>query len=1202
MPGADGAECFDLIFAGTADQSGPTREHVSRVLTSICGVDPVQIQPLFDQAPLVIRRGLSRDDLKVYQDALVSAGARVLVVKAERVGDAGVSEQHPALTPHARGVSLFSQGRYAEAAEVLASAVDSDTANIRYRCDYAAALREQGKFDEAARELIEAISIDPFVVEPLAELASLLFKVQRWVETVVICHKILALDPEHYQAYLLQGDALFKLSKFKRASEVYSRAVERWPGCAAPYAGLGLARFQAGARDEGLVALRMAVKLQPEAADVQLFLAEALLCVQRPSETISILTPLVERQPNNLPALGVLIKALLSNRDFVRARSLYAGAATLSDQGLSRFFNEEERSLLEGGGISDEHQAEIEHLLTSCSQLIALQRFDDAFQNCQRALALDSQNLGVRLRMIEVRLGLRAWSDAERDARELVQLYPHEWRARLALAETLSLQKRFGEARHELSRVLAQEPQRREVYIDLGRLYRAEGKLFEAIVSAKQALLIEPRDLDALTLLGTLYYFSDQFDRSIECFRKALEIKPDLPIALNGLGNVLFFAGREELDAGLPMYSRALNLENSPAVRFNRALPLLLKGDYINGFRDFEARLEVPGSGRQFTQPRWDGADPRGKTILVTLEQGYGDRIQFIRFVEQLRDRGARVIVPVDKDLLRLFRSIPGITLCGPDDHIPVFNCHVMAMSLPYHLGISLETLPRCARYLQAPPLRSERLLLPKSSRLRVGIALSGSRRLLISKYRQAPWERFARLLDLPGIDFVCLQRDFSAEEEAFFAERRHVWRPGRELADFGDTAAIVEQLDLVISIDTAVAHLAGALGKKCWILLGENSSWQWLLDRSDSPWYPSARLLRAESSRGWHGVCDQVVDAIAAEFSIKEDFPVTAEDCFSEARRCLDEGNIFRARVLADCAGQASAVGAEHAAIQGDIAHALGDCDTALARYAEAVALNPTSAAFYCAWGTLWREKGELGRARAAAERALEIDPKNAEALLLASRVLVQSGSSTEALARLEQLERECLDDPATILAKADLYVLLLRHQHARESYARVLELRPDCYDAALGLGRMYAACSMREQAIEQFEHARHCSPRRVEHSLAAAELLLAGNEPQRARLWVERAIQAGPENVEAQRLYARLMSRAGEHQSAIDSLYRALGATPGSLELLAELARAYKAAGEEDEVQLTVMQLSRLCGNDHPLVAELMSEFQTRLIGGPS
>jgi hypothetical protein len=292
----------------------------------------------------------------------------------------------------------------------------------------------------------------------------------------------------------------------------------------------------------------------------------------------------------------------------------------------------------------------------------------------------------------------------------------------------------------------------------------------------------------------------------------------------------------------------------------------LLEGNYRPGFAEFEWRWRWSGFATphlEVAQPAWDGADLRGRTILLHGEQGLGDSLQFCRYAPLLAERAGRVLLQVPAALVAVLRTLDGVeTVVAPGEQLPPFDVHAPLMSLPHLVGTTVETIPARVPYLHADPSAMarwrERLRGP-SDGMRVGLVWSGNPAHPRQHVRSLPLACLEPLATVPGVTFYSLQKGPAAEEGHASNLGLPLTDLGPLLEDFAETAAALSQLDLLITVDTSVAHMAGALGRPVWLLLAAVADWRWLLDRADSPWYPTLRLFRQHRLGDWQSVVEAV-------------------------------------------------------------------------------------------------------------------------------------------------------------------------------------------------------------------------------------------------------------------------------------------------------------------------------------------------------
>lgn len=412
---------------------------------------------------------------------------------------------------------------------------------------------------------------------------------------------------------------------------------------------------------------------------------------------------------------------------------------------------------------------------------------------------------------------------------------------------------------------IAADPSYAAAHHHLGIVLFEMGEFDAAVTSYGEALRLRPDFAEALSNLGTALRELGQLDEAVERYEQALALGPGMAQTLGGLGLALNRLDRTE--EALACYDRALALDPGYAEgHISRGLLLLSLGRLAEGWPEFESRLSKRHFGVQGSaSPRWRGESLEGRTLYCLAEQGYGDTIQFVRFAVALSGRAGRVVVEAPPRLVPLLRSVSGIEVATCDDGFGKADFHVPLMSLPGVMGIGLDDLPVMTRYLSNEPARTARWRerLPAAP-LRVGLAWQGNPRAEVDRGRSLPLAALAPLFDNSGVTFVSLQHGVGTEQVAAtpFADRIVQFEGLDSDGAFLDTAAIVAGLDLVITSDTAIAHLAGALGAPTWVLLQKVPDWRWLRDREDCPWYPSMRLFRQSRRGDW---TDPIARAAAA-------------------------------------------------------------------------------------------------------------------------------------------------------------------------------------------------------------------------------------------------------------------------------------------------------------------------------------------------
>ncbi len=406
---------------------------------------------------------------------------------------------------------------------------------------------------------------------------------------------------------------------------------------------------------------------------------------------------------------------------------------------------------------------------------------------------------------------------------------------------------------------------------ELGGSLAAGGRYEEALACYDRALRLKPDVPQWLSHRGNALRNLGRFDEAEADLRRALRLRPDFAGAHFDLGNVLYSLGRTA--EALESYRAALRLQpDMPRVSFRLSLALLKAGQFEAGWSKFERRWRIDDAISPLRKPSWNGEAIDGRVLLLFAHEheGYGDTIQFCRYVGQIATEAKQVIAAVRPPLVRLLAGLSGTSeVMALGGQMPSFDLQCSFMRLPYIAGTTLESIPAPVPYLTADSadVARWRQRLADIPGLKVGLCWTGQRShapsyLAWNRRRSISLETLAPLAEIAGVRFISLQKDPPAVDAASeHGLRLHDFT--EDLHDFSDTAALIENLDLVISIDTAVAHLAGALGKPIWLLNPFDACWRWLLNRDDSPWYPSLRQFRQPTPWDWHSVTRRVRDAL---------------------------------------------------------------------------------------------------------------------------------------------------------------------------------------------------------------------------------------------------------------------------------------------------------------------------------------------------
>jgi tetratricopeptide (TPR) repeat protein len=474
--------------------------------------------------------------------------------------------------------------------------------------------------------------------------------------------------------------------------------------------------------------------------------------------------------------------------------------------------------------------------------------------------AMAHDNLGVALH------DAGRLAEAAASHRRALALQPDRAAAHANLGRALLAQGEAAAAAASYRRALALQPGDAAAHLDLGNALRRQGELEEAAACYAQAAALRPTDAQAPHNLGRLLLEQERLTEAEANLRRALALRPDYAEAHLNLGNALQGQGR--FAEALVAYRRAIAIRpQDPAAHVNAAFMLLLTGDLAAGWREYEWRwhgVQPPG----LDMPRWHGETLPGTTILLHCEQGFGDSLHFIRYAAMVRARCAKVVLACPAPLARLFAGVAGVDLICPEGQtLPACDRHVPLLSLPLLFATELATIPGAVPYLAPPACSTWTARLDGQPGLKVGLVWAGNPRSdqpdaqRVDRRRSLRLAQFDALAGIAGVQWYSLQKGAAAAQ------------PGRltltdwmdEAGDFADTAGLVAALDLVIGVDTAVVHLAGALGRPVWVLSRFDGCWRWLLDRADSPWYPTLQLFRQPAPGDWDSVIAAVAVALRA-------------------------------------------------------------------------------------------------------------------------------------------------------------------------------------------------------------------------------------------------------------------------------------------------------------------------------------------------
>lgn len=492
---------------------------------------------------------------------------------------------------------------------------------------------------------------------------------------------------------------------------------------------------------------------------------------------------------------------------------------------------------------------------------------DAAIGHYRKALEIAPDNAGAHYNLANALKDTGDITAAIESFRKALEFDPAYHSARANLAILLKDRKRDREARDLLDEALVADPDNAELRNALGVVLWETGNRDAALSNYRRSHAAAPGSLHAPFNMANALMTIGRYEEALGFYRKVMAIDPDYVGAYSGMGQTLTGMGR--LDEALETLEKGAKLDPEHLdTHLGLARALLLKGDFERGWEEYEWRWHRADKQPRFTdKPLWDGKKSlKGKTVLLQCEQGLGDSIQFVRYVPMLVEKGATVLLETQPGLMRLFQCVEGIEkIIREGGEVPAFDYRIPLLTLPRLFGTRIDSIPAPKRYL-SPPDMPELKLKPAARRaIRVGIAWAGRPEHKNDHNRSLELNRFIELTEIDGIEFLSLQKGRGEQDIAKLSCQAVLRDCAPDIFDMADTAALIDQLDLVITVDTSLAHLAAALGKAVWVLVPHAPDWRWMLGREDTPWYPTMKLLRQPVPGDWDSVFARVAADLKA-------------------------------------------------------------------------------------------------------------------------------------------------------------------------------------------------------------------------------------------------------------------------------------------------------------------------------------------------
>lgn len=637
-----------------------------------------------------------------------------------------------------------------------------------------------------------------------------------------LCARLCAAHAGDAEAWFLLGAVHGQLGEFAQAAECCRRSIALHPGAAVTHYNLGIALHRLGQYEEAVTSFREAVRRQPDYAEAWHDLGNALLASGRHDE-----------------ALESYRKAVAIKPGFATAHMSLAGAC------------------------------------------LSMKRHTEAAAGYQRALELDPDLVDARYRLAEMFHEQGKIGEAVEQYRAALRQRPDEAAAHANLGHLLYRLKDLSAAEESYQAALRFAPAAADVWCSLGTVQREQDRLDVAEASYREALRLDPDLATAHNNLGLVLHATGRLDEAMPCYRRALEIRPDLVEA--HVNSAKLFRDQCRLDQAASVLDDAIRiLPDAAPLHCDRALVRLQQGDFARGWEEYEWRWRSGSDGlirREFSLPQWDGSPLTGKCLLIHAEQGIGDEIMFASCLPDVIARARHVIVDCEPRLAPVFRrSFPGITVHGGKQRdgtgwladYPGIDWQIPIGSLPRFFRKALAEFPRHAGYLKADPALVEMWRSRYAGMgpgLKTGISWRGGYVPEIKKRRSTTLDQWIGALRIPGIHVINLQYGDTADEIHRLGEQGvHIrdWADSDPLKDLDHFAAKIAALDLVVSVDNATVHMAGALGVPVWVLQPYSPDWRWMIDREDCCWYPSLRQIRQPCPDDWATVFAKVAQELA--------------------------------------------------------------------------------------------------------------------------------------------------------------------------------------------------------------------------------------------------------------------------------------------------------------------------------------------------
>jgi tetratricopeptide (TPR) repeat protein len=657
--------------------------------------------------------------------------------------------------------------------------------------------------------------------------------------------------------------------------------------------------------------------------------------------------------------------------------------------------------------------------------------------------------------------------------KKALQINPYSANVHSNIGNVLKDQKKLEDAKKSFNKALSFNKNHIQTYCNLGIVLQEQGRFVDAAKCYHRAIEINPDYADAHNNMGNLLREQGRLEEAKKNYRRALEIDPNNVNTHRNLGVLL--KGQGLLDEANNSYCRALEIDpNNASTHWNESLLRLLQGNFETGWKKYEHRFQIKTFRNfakfqpdDFDKPQWMGEDINGKTILIYYEQGFGDAIQFVRYVPLVADCGAKILLIVQSAVKSLFINMPCIeNVFTTKNDLPHFDFQSPLMSLPMAFKTTIDTIPANAPYLFADHKAVTHWKIKRTNqkaKLKVGIFWASRTKTYHNKQRNISLSLLKSLFDVPKINFISLQKDLQKGDDKILKSFDNVYNIGENFKDFSDTAAVISQLDLVITVDTAVAHLAGALAIPTWVMLPFVPDWRWLMDRDDSPWYPTIKLFRQTALDDWKSVIFRVAyelktiafgDDKDKNFNRVASRQIPLRKAMQMAVTQHKAGRLSAAEDIYKKVLAAAPNNFDANYLMGMLAAKREDYKTAKYFFKKALKINPNNAEVCNKLGMTLQRQGKLNEAEKECRRAIAINNKYADSYVGLGIIMRKQGKLNEA----EKSYRKAIEiNPHYINAHFNMGNLLQKQgrlDESEKSYRQLLKIDPNYIDAYCNLG----------------------------------------------------------------------------------------------------------------------------------------------------